>query len=306
MSFEVIDPGPLTLIQDAGRVGYQHLGVGTGGPMDEHAFDWANWLLGNARGAAALEITYGMVTLEAKADMSVALTGADLGASLNGRPLQPWQTHGLRCGDRLAFAAPVSGLRAYIALPGGIKAPPRLGSVATVTREKLGGPDGNGRRLQKGDRLEPCADGPAAQRTFPHWARLDYADPLRLGVIPGYQYERFSAVERMKFFSGTYQVSTNIDRMGYRLQGEPINSGSSGIISEGIALGAVQIPADGQPIILLRDRQTIGGYPKIGCVFSLDLARLAQRKSGDRVEFTLLDLAEAENRRMLYDHQFTE
>jgi allophanate hydrolase subunit 2 len=127
-----------------------------------------------------------------------------------------------------------------------------------------------------------------------------------LGVIPGYQYERFSAVERMKFFSGTYQVSTNIDRMGYRLQGEPINSGSSGIISEGIALGAVQIPADGQPIILLRDRQTIGGYPKIGCVFSLDLARLAQRKPGGRVEFTLLDLAAAENRRVLYDHQFTE
>ena len=304
MSFKVIDPGAMALIQDGGRKGFQHLGVTAGGPMDEYAFDWANWLLGNTRGAAALEITYGLVALEAQADVTIALTGADLGASLNGKPLLPWQACQVSAGDRLSFATPVSGLRAYIAMPGGIKAEPRLGSVATVVREKVGGLDGSGQSLKKGDILQSTSPRPNALRHMPDWAVPDYGAPLLLGVIPGYQFEGFSTVQRMKFFSSDYMVTSNIDRMGYRLKGEAVISEQSGIISEGIALGAIQIPQDGQPIVLMRDRQTIGGYPKIGCVFSLDLAKLSQRKPGDGVAFTLMDVADAENRRALYDHQF--
>ncbi|GAA0792228.1 biotin-dependent carboxyltransferase family protein [Marinobacterium sediminicola] len=306
MSFKVIDPGMLALVQDGGRSGYQHLGVTTGGPMDEHAFDWANWLLGNPRGAAAVEITYGMLVLEALSDMTFALAGADLDARLNGDPLPPWQTRQVQAGDRLTFGSPVSGLRAYLAFPGGVQAVARLGSVATVIREKLGGLDGSGQPLRKDDHLLPVEGGVVEPRTMPDWAIPDYAEPLKMGLIPGYQYESFSAAQRMKFFTSPYTVTSNIDRMGYRLKGEPVISEQSGIISEGIALGAVQIPQDGQPIVLMRDRQTIGGYPKIGCVFSLDLARLAQRKPGDSVEFQLLDVAEAENRRMLYDRHFSE
>jgi len=304
MSFKVIDPGMMALVQDAGRSGYQHLGVTTGGPMDEHAFDWANWLLGNDRGSAALEITYGMLVLEVQADMTVALTGADLGATLNGESLAPWQVCTVKAGDRLSFNTPVSGLRAYLAMPGGIRAEARLGSVATVAREKLGGLDGSGQALQKGDLLQPVVEHAGAQHSMPEWAIPDYSAPLELGLIPGYQYESFPPVQRMKLLTSAYTVTSNIDRMGYRLKGEPVKGEQTGIISEGIALGAVQIPQDGQPIILMRDRQTIGGYPKIGCVFSLDLARLAQCVPGDSVAFKLMDIADAENRRMLYNRQF--
>ncbi|MBA4503026.1 5-oxoprolinase subunit C family protein [Marinobacterium marinum] len=304
MSFKVIDPGMIALVQDGGRAGYQHLGVTTGGPMDEHAFDWANWLLGNPRGSAALEITYGMLVLEALSDMTFALAGADLGATLNGKPLLPWQQYQVQAGDRLKFGTPENGLRAYLAFPGGIQTVARLGSAATVTREKLGGLDGSGKPLQRGDRLLSMESAVAEQRAMPDWAIPDYSEPLKMGLILGYQYECFSITQRMKFFTAPYTVTSNIDRMGYRLQGEPVASEQNGIISEGIALGAVQIPQDGQPIVLMRDRQTIGGYPKIGCVFSLDLAKLAQRKPGDIVEFRLMDVAEAENRRMLYDRQF--
>jgi len=304
MSFRIIDPGPMTLIQDAGRHGYQHLGVTTGGPMDEQAFDWGNWLLGNPRGVAALEITFGMLVMEAESEMTLALTGADLGARLNNTPLPSWQTFVARPGDRLSFSRPVRGLRAYLAMSGGIRASARLGSVATVPREQLGGLNGDGQPLQRGDRLQPLWDQPRERRNLPERAIPDYSEPLRLGLIPGYQYDHFSVAQRMNFLTSRYTLTPNMDRMGYRLSGPAVSHEQSGIISEGIALGAVQVPQDGQPIILMRDRQTIGGYPKMGCVFSLDLARLSQKLPGDQVEFTLLDAAEAENRRMLYDRQF--
>lgn len=305
MGFKVIDPGVMALLQDTGRFGYQHLGVTTGGPMDEYAFDWANWLLGNPRGAVSVEITYGHTVLDAEADMDIALTGADLGATLNGQYLSPWQSLTLRAGDRLTFNTPVNGLRAYLAVAGGFGAITRLGSAATVMREQLGGLDGTGQRLLKDAYIQPQAAVATRGRVMPEWAIPDYAEPVQLGLIAGYQYDRFAVSERMKLLTGDYTVTSNIDRMGYRLSGEPVLSGQSGIISEGIAFGAVQIPQDGQPIVLMRDRQTIGGYPKVGCVFSLDVARLAQRMPGSRVGFYLMDVAEAENRRLLFDRLFT-
>ena len=140
---------------------------------------------------------------------------------------------------------------------------------------------------------------------MPDWAIPTYSDSIELGLIAGYQFQAIPAVQRAIFFSGQYRVTDQIDRMGYRLQGNAIETGINGIVSEGIALGSVQLPSDGQPIVLMRDRQTIGGYPKIGTVFSLDLALLGQAKPGDRINFRLMDVADAENRRVLFERHFT-
>ncbi len=306
MSFEVVDPGMLTLVQDLGRFGYQHIGVTTGGPMDEHAFLWANRLLGNPLNAPQLEITFGRLSLLAHSDTTIALTGADLGARLNDRAIEPWQTHEIRKGDRLSFSIPVSGLRAYLAVTGGLDVPARLGSAATVSREQLGGLDGGGNKLVKGDRISLGEPRPVAKASVPYSEIPDYRKPLRVGVIPGYQYRHFPRSVQAKFFTSEYEVSQNIDRMGYRLKGEAIHGDLDGIISEGIAYGAIQIPADGQPIVLMKDRQTIGGYPKIGSLSALGAGQLAQRAPGASVSFYLSDVADAEVRRMIFNHRLRQ
>lgn len=235
MSFEVLEPGMLALIQDAGRYGYQHMGVTTGGPMDEFAFFWANRLLNNDLNAPQIEITFGRFSLKANHDACIAITGGDLGARINGRAIEPWRTHQISAGDRLDFTAPMSGLRAYLAVSGGFKPAMKLGSCATVSREGLGGIDGQGAKLAKGDRLEFERNAAFVEAFLPESDIPDYQQHLRLGVIPGYQYESFPAVQRMKFFSCDYEISQNIDRMGYRLKGDAIHSDLDGIVSEGIA-----------------------------------------------------------------------
>jgi len=306
MSFEVLDPGMLTQVQDMGRLGYQHIGVTTGGPMDEHAFLWANRLLNNPLNAPQLEITFGRLSLLAHSDTSIALTGADLGARLNDRPIAPWQTYEIKQGDRLSFSMPVVGLRAYLAVSGGLDVPARLGSAATVSREQLGGLDGTGAKLAKGDRIPLAPPSAVAKASVPYSEIPDYRKPLRVGVIPGYQYGHFPRSARARFFTSEYQVSQNIDRMGYRLSGEAIHGDLDGIISEGIAYGAIQIPTDGQPIVLMKDRQTIGGYPKIGSLSALGAGQLAQRAPGASVSFYLTDVAEAEARRMIFNYRLRQ
>ena len=303
MSFEVLDAGMLALLQDSGRYGYQHIGVTTGGPMDEHAFFWANRLLGNATNAAQIEINIGRLGLLAHADTYIALTGADLGARINGKEVTPWRTFQIQRGDRIEFGMPVAGLRAYIAVAGGLKPATKLGSCATVVREGLGGLDGRGQKLAKGDRLEFDRSELQSGASLPPQEIPDYQKVLSLGVIPCYQYQHFSPSERMTFFSGTYEVSQRIDRMGYRLTGDPIHSDLDGIISEGIAYGAIQVPSDGQPIVLMKDRQTIGGYPKIGCLSALDAGQLAQRGPGAVVRVYLTDVADAEAKRAIFSHK---
>ena len=306
MSLEVIHPGMLTLIQDMGRHGYQHIGVTTGGPMDEHAFLWANRLLDNPLDAAQLEITFGRLSLLAHSDTCIALTGADLGARINERPIRPWQTYLIDRGDRIEFSAPVTGLRAYLAVSGGLQVPTKLGSCATVSREQLGGLDGRGSKLSKGDLIPLGTSSPTRRASVPYSDIPNYRKPLRLGVIPGYQYANFPRSERVRFFSTEFEVSQNIDRMGYRLTGDPIECDLDGIVSEGIAYGAVQIPADGQPIVLMRDRQTIGGYPKIGSLSALGAGQLAQRPPGTTVSFYPMNVAEAEARRMLFNRRLRD
>jgi len=300
MSFKVIDPGFMSSIQDLGRMGYQHLGITTGGPLDEYSFAWANRLLGNTANSAVLEVTYGGLKLEVQADTCIALTGADLGATLNKTYIEPWCSYAVRAGDRLDFAQPAIGLRAYLSVIDGFQTPLTLGSRATVLREQVGGLDGRGVKFVAGDRLPFLPSSESRLERTPKEDIPDYSKPLDLGVIAGYQYELFPASERRRFFSHPYQVTQNIDRMGYRLFGPAIESNQRGIISEGISLGAIQIPADGQPIVLMRDRQTIGGYPKLGNLSGLDVGLLAQRGPGAEVRFYPQDLASAQAQRQIF------
>ena len=210
MSFDVLEAGMLALVQDAGRYGYQHMGVTTGGPMDEFAFFWANRLLNNDLNAPQIEITFGRFSLKANHDACIAITGGDLGARINDRAIAPWRTHHISKGDRLDFSAPVSGLRAYLAVSGGFRPAMKLGSCATVAREGLGGLDGKGAKLAKGDKLEFDQNAPFVEAFLPEPEIPDYQQHLRLGLIPGYQYRSFPAVQRMKFFSCEYEISQNI------------------------------------------------------------------------------------------------
>jgi biotin-dependent carboxylase-like uncharacterized protein len=298
MAFKVIKPGLLALVQDLGRHGHQSIGLTTGGPMDEVAFRWGNALLDNDPNSAQIEITFGMFTLEAQANTSIAITGADLGATLNDKSIPPWQTYAIKKGDILAFHQPVWGLRAYLAVKGGVLCEPTLGSVATVMREKIGGLTSKGDKLKKGDSLSYHTSHDHQQRAVPRLAIPNYGNK-EIPVILGYQYQSFSSLERANFFSSDYTVSSNSDRMGYRLEGKAVHTELKGIISEGIAYGAIQIPKDGQPIVLLRDRQTIGGYPKMGCVTRVGGGILAQQKPGDIIQFTPITVDQAEQERHL-------
>lgn len=288
----VVKPGPLTLLQDLGRFGYQHLGLSPGGAADEHAFLWANRLLDNAPNAAALEVTLGGLCLSIEQPLQIALTGADQQASVNGRPIKIWRTHTLAEGDRLQFGFASSGVRAYLAVRGGFDVAPCFGSVATVTREKMGGLDGWGAPLKTGDAL-PCPDvTPVSGRTVPSRFIPDYRKPLALRLMVSERRGWFSADVLERLYKTEYRLSSSSDRMGARLEGDAVASRVKGIVSEPIPFGAVQVPPDGSPIVLLKDRQTIGGYPKIGTVHPLDAFALAQRQPGSSVRFAPATLDE--------------
>lgn len=294
--FRVVRPGVLSLVQDLGRFGYQHLGLTNGGAADEHAFLWANRLLGNAPNSAAVEVCFGGLQLQAEVSTRIALTGADLQARLNGEPLVPWQTHRVRAGDRLHLGHPKTGVRAYLAVTGGFQVEPVLGSVATVVREQLGGLDGQGSALKVDDFL-PCAGADEEPPMRVPWRYIpDYPAPLMLRVIEGQQCALFSESDWKTLYSSAYGLSNQSDRMGVRLSGPPLQPRAGGIISEGISFGAVQVPPDGQPIVLLKDRQTIGGYPKLGTLFALDAFALAQRQPHTPVRFAPMALTDAEQR----------
>lgn len=293
MAFKIIKGGMLALVQDLGRFGYQSAGLTTGGPMDEMAFRWGNALLNNDANASQIEITFGLFSLEAQAPTSIALTGADLGATLNDKSILPWQTYAIKQGDVLTFTQPVWGLRAYLAVKDGFLCEPALGSSSTVMREKLGGIQGNGAKLAKDDIIRYESTNEHKQMRVPRGHIPDYSQSL-IPVILSYQSASFSQTDHQTFFTSEYKVSSHCDRMGYRMEGAPIGKDIPGITSEGIAYGAIQIPQDGQPIVLLNDRQTIGGYPKIGCVTRIGGDLLAQRKPGDSIRFVAMTLQQAQ------------
>ncbi|MGU1482321.1 biotin-dependent carboxyltransferase family protein [Pseudomonas aeruginosa] len=287
---------------DRGRFGCRHLGVTQGGALDWLSMGWANWLLGNPLDAAVIEIALGGFVAECRADGWLALAGGDLGATLDGQPLPAWGAFAVRGGQRLAFAHPRQGARAYLAAPGGFAGERQLGSLATVAREGLGGPRADGKALAAGDSLGWLADG-ARPRALPLPSEriMDCTGEARLELILGAQIGDFPAMSLFDAFNGDWQVDTRADRMGVRLLGPRLECRQQSMISEGIALGAVQVPPDGQPIVLLNDRQTIGGYPRLGALAPLALARLAQCLPGQPVRLlpTVQEAAHREHRRLL-------
>lgn len=292
--FKVLAPGMLTLFQDLGRFGKANLGLTTSGPADKRAFEWANRLLENEENAPALEITIGGVTLEAMTHTSICLTGAKLALKVNGIELDGWRTHKVKPGDHIEIGYAEQGTRAYFAVKAGFQLEQEFGSCATTLREGIGGHNGN--KVQAGDTLFVLATKPLTQaRYLSEHLRPEYASDIVIRVVTGYQQKDFSRLQQQRFFSSDYRVSKQWDRMGYRLEGPKIQTEAKPMLSEGITLGAIQIPPDGQPIVLMHDRQTIGGYPKIGSVFSLDLARLAQCSQGAKVRFEAITIEQAHN-----------
>jgi biotin-dependent carboxylase-like uncharacterized protein len=300
--FIVKQPGLLTLIQDRGRYGAHNLGLTNGGPLDPLAFDWANRLLGNNINDTCLEVSFGGLTLESQVDSSIVITGAELSCKINGKAIEQWRSHAIHKNDLLEFGYATAGVRAYLAVSGGFQITPRFGSTATVVREKVGGL--NGDKLQADDEL-PCATGPThSSMSVAEVDRPKYATQTILRVVLGYQQQAFESLEQLKFFSSEYKVTDRSDRMGFRLEGEAIHTDMVGMLSEGICHGAIQIPADGQPIVLMNDRQTIGGYPKIGSVIPIDTARLAQLQPGSSIKFEEISLEDAHNIHILHQSRY--
>ena len=298
-NLNIIKPGWQSTIQDLGRQGYFRTGLSEGGALDEVAFRWANALLNNPVNAACIEILMGNFEAEFEQATCIAITGADLACTINGKAVPNWQSLLVKKGDQIKFSSPINGLRAYLAVAGGWQTPVQFGSRSTVPREKLGGLDGD--KLKTGQVLPyiPSLSAPTVQ-LHERWIP-DYSTEIVLKVVPSYQYERFSETAKTRFFTSEYRVSQRIDRMGYRLEGSVVKAENQQLISEGIAMGAIQVPPDGQPIVLLKDRQTIGGYPKLGCVASLDCSLLSQRKPDDKVRFELSDLATVQIKRQLFE-----
>jgi biotin-dependent carboxylase-like uncharacterized protein len=283
MSMTVVQSGVLSLLQDAGRRGSHRLGLTNGGPLDGEAYHYCNRLLQNKAGSTAVEISVGGLQLQSQVDTNICLTGATMPLTINGQDRAVWEVHRVAAGDLIHIGYARSGCRSYLGVADGFVIAPAFGSTATVVRERVGGL--RGERLLAGDEL-PCAAVTARKCLYLHERdRPRYQNTLTVRVIPGYQQRRFDRVEQRRFFSSTYRVSERSDRMGYRLEGPPVDCEVDGILSEGICSGAIQIPPDGQPIVLLNDRQTIGGYPKIGAALSLDAARLTQLPPGSTVHF---------------------
>jgi KipI family sensor histidine kinase inhibitor len=296
-ALEILRAGPLTTVQDRGRVGCQKFGVTVSGAMDEVALRVGNILVGNAQNAAALEISFLGPEIRFRADVSLALTGAEVAAELDGRPVPWYQAFLARAGQTLDIRHCTRGMRAYLAAGGGIDVPVRLGSRSTSLAAGFGGTEG--RPLCDGDVLSvgPIIGSPArwAGRTVPGTWRPTFASPQTIRVVLGPQDDAFTEAGRRTFLEASYEVTPSSDRMGCRLEGPAIeHTGAADIISDWIPLGGIQVPGNGKPIILLADRQTTGGYTKIATVIGPDIPKLAQVRPGDHVRFQALATAEAQ------------
>lgn len=312
MTAEVIRSGLLTTVQDLGRHGAQHFGVPVGGAMDSHSLRIANRLVGNDDAAAGLEVTLVGPVLRFDTDTLIAVCGGDLGAVVGDKPLPMNRPVWIAGGSQLAFGQPVAGCRAYIALAGGVDVAPILGSRSTYLRGGFGGV--KGRALKAGDRIGAVSTAassfnelrdalpmPSGGFAAPHWSvRVDsdrlFLSPQRIRFVAGRHWELFTPALRSGFLNENFRVGAASDRMGYRLEGAKLESHNFGdIASEAVAFGTIQLPPDGNPIVLMADRQTIGGYPRVGEVASVDLSLLAQLKPGDALGFERIMLAEAQN-----------
>ena len=289
-TLEIQTPGMHTTVQDLGRTGFQRFGVPVAGAADPTALRVANILVGNREGAAALEVTAIGPKATFLSDTVIAITGADLGALIDGQPVPRWRSVPVASGSTLEFTGPSDGMRAYLALTGGIAVPVVMGSRSTYVLGGIGGLEG--RPLVSGDVLKSLlianASGFRAEEMPEDIEPPVYGNEHELRVVLGPQKDAFTDVGVSTFLSSQYTVTADSDRMGCRLEGPVIEPPSEGLLSEGICLGAVQVPPDGQPIVLMNDRQTIGGYPKMGSVLSVDLWKLGQCRTGSQLRFETL------------------
>lgn len=299
--------GPQTTLQDLGRRGGQFYGFSQSGAADEYSFRWANKLLGNPKHCAALEITLGPFTCEFEEDAFIAITGAKGKITIDGTALPPWQSCFVGAGQQLQFSIANSGVHYYLAVHKGFSLPLEqtalFESMAMVPREQSGPFNGGPIKcnhslyyLPQSKLAKPTARDyyQSLQSRLVPWQLVpDYTEELSLSLIESYQHKRMTEQQRETLYNSAYTISTDSNKMGYRLQGAEINIKETQLLSEGLALGAVQIPASGQPIILLRDRQTTGGYPKVGCISQLDAFQLSQRRPGQIVRFQKTRLEEA-------------
>ena len=303
MNLLIHDAGPQTTVQDLGRRGALRVGIPPSGPMDREAFLLANRLVGNADDAAALECTLVGPRIEVADERWVAVTGAAMPTALNGATMPRWAAFEVKPGDVLRLGPAASGVRAYIAVSGGIDTPLALGSRSTYLRGQLGGH--RGRALRKGDvlRLGPSSGGAPAEvlgQFIP-----DYTQSPTARVVLGPQEDRFTERGVATLFEAPYEMTPQSDRMGARLRGARIeHTRGHDIISDGVALGGVQVVGDGQPIVLLADRQSTGGYTKIGTVCSFDIGRVCQVKPGQRLSFKRVTVAEAHELLSAYRAEF--
>lgn len=292
-TFEVLSPGIMSTVQDLGRFGCARYGVAASGALDGFAVRVGNLLVGNAENAAVVETTLMGLRIKAVRDAVVAVTGGDLQARKGSEPLAVWRSHLVREGESISFSGPASGFRSYLAVAGGIHAATVMGSRSTNLASGFGG--FQGRPLRKGDILavEPVKDALRfAGRAFTAEWFPDYSTPWRLRIVWGPQDDHFSEEGRHTFVTAAFTASPNSDRTGIRLNG-PVVTRKPGmeesIISEGILSGAIQIPGDGQPIIILGETAS-GGYRKIATVISADLPLLGQITPGDEVAFQAVSM----------------
>ena len=311
MSIQVIKPGALSTLQDVGRVGYQRFGVTVGGVMDEWSHRIANLLVGNDENEATLEMTMQGPSLLFKSTQLIAICGADMSPTINKQPVPQRRPVLVKAGSQLDFGLLRQGARGYLAVAGGYRVQPVMHSKATFIRGGFGGFEG--RALQKMDELEinpnegekryPSLSKQLEQDNSglvaPTWSvntsTGEKTSPLKVRVVAGQQWQAFTEEAQANFAESTFQISTQSDRMGYRIEGtalalrQPLE-----LISEAVGFGTIQVPPDGNPIILMADRQPTGGYPKIAQVASVDLPLLAQMLPKERLQFSMISLDDAQ------------
>lgn len=274
-----------------GRHGYQQFGIPVSGAMDTFSLQVANILVGNPRNEAGLEVTLVGPTLEARSSITVSITGADLSVTLNSHPLQMWKSFQMSPGDRLAFGKRKKGMRTYIAVAEGFAAPVYFGSISRDRNSGLG------IELEK-DSILYGVKTISSKSVHLHEHLIPiYENEVEIGAVEGPHTPMFSANARDTFFKNRYTVDANSNRMGYRLKSEmSVTPNKQGIWSDPVPFGGIQIPGNGDPIILMADRQTTGGYPRIGTVMSTDLPKIAQLVPTNKLHFYSISIEEAQEK----------
>ena len=297
---EILNPAALSLLIDKGRLGGQRQGVCASGPMDSFAFNLCNSLLG-LPDSIAIEVCGDGFELQSLVPMTICVTGGSGRCSVNGMAKPMWSVLSLKSNDILRIESNCSGYRYYVGFSAQLKSCEAYGSYSTVMRERVGGLLGNGMPLSLGDKIEGVLTTPSVNSLSCEQCLIlkqllkNVYRPRSISVIPGSQCEQFGKIAWHRLLSSEYQIDQHSNRMGIRLNGSSVSDKEVAMRSEGLTMGSIQIPANGQPIVLMSDRQTLGGYPKIANVAMVDLSYLSQQKPGATVTFTEVDLESARN-----------